>query len=123
MSIPKNYYNSVDCKKLGVYEISTLKASVDGVYDDIHDTTDGVLKRLTDLEGVQPVKIPFTLIAGTTVAEVRNSAITSESIFFIATDVYGLSPKSVIPPEEGENVFAMVFEAQLTDIHGYVMVW
>lgn len=110
--IPKNYYNSVDCKKLGVDEISALKASVEGADE-----------RLTALEAEAPVKLPFTLTAGTTVASVRDAAITSESIFFIATDVYGLSPKSVIPPEEGENIFAMVFEAQLTDIHGYVMVW
>lgn len=110
--IPKNYYNSVDCKKLGVDEIVVIKASLEDAYE-----------RLTALEGSQPVKLPFTLTAGNTVASVRDAAITSESIFFIATDVYGLSPKSVIPPEEGENIFAMVFEAQLIDIHGYVMVW
>lgn len=110
--IPKNYYNSVDCKKLGVDEITALKASVEAADE-----------RMTSLEAEAPVKLPFTLTAGNTVVSVRNKAITSESIFYIATDVYGLSPKSVIPPEEGENVFAMVFEAQLTDIHGFVMVY
>lgn len=50
MSIPKNYYNSVDVKKLKIDEIETISSTVGEIVSELTDESDGLIARVTALE-------------------------------------------------------------------------
>lgn len=120
MAIPKNYYSNVDVKKLGIDDINALSTKVASLDEEINDETDGVVKRVSDLEDDQPVKIPFTLTAGNTSVTIETTALTETSFIDVGTEIFGVNPTNM---QIVDGDIVLTFEAQASDLDGCVMIF
>lgn len=120
MSIPKNYYSNVDVKKLGIEDISSLSTKVASLDEELNDETDGVVKRVSDLEDYQPVKIAFTLPAGNTSVTIESRALKEDSLIYIFTDTFGINPTNM---EIVSGDLVITFDEQSADLTGYIMIY
>lgn len=120
MAIPKNYYSNVDVKKLGIDDISNLSTKVAALDDEINDETDGVVKRVSDLENDQPLKYLFTLEAGETSVTVSPNQLNSTSFIDVGTEVFGVNPTNITV--DGTDI-TLTFEARESDLDGCVMIF
>lgn len=102
MAIPKNYYSTVDVKKLGIDEIGRIATIVDSIKDK------------------QPIKIPFTLTAGDTTVTIETEALTETSFIDVGTEIFGINPTNM---EIDDGDIVLTFEAQASDLDGCVMIF
>lgn len=50
MALPKNYYNAVDAKKMGLDQIDSITSTVGQIVEELTDESDGLIARVTALE-------------------------------------------------------------------------